>query len=94
MEKGGVLKIITRVSSNDIEVLFSDEGCGIPDKFLEMIFEPLYTTKVKGVGLGLAVSKSMAEANAGSISVESTEGKGSTFTVRFMDKTSPHVVNF
>jgi signal transduction histidine kinase len=50
---------------------------------LEKIFEPLYTSKKEGLGLGLALSQSFAEANGGIILVESREGRGSTFTLRF-----------
>jgi signal transduction histidine kinase len=73
-----------------LRVSISDTGCGIPPESLEKIFEPLFTTKAKGIGLGLAVSKNLVEANGGSIEVESPstglrtgeEGKGSTFTVK------------
>ncbi len=86
MEEGGTLKVSTRVIDSTIEVSFADEGCGIPEGNLEKIFDPLFTTKTKGIGLGLAISKSMVEANGGSISVESDGEKGSTFTVRFAKK--------
>ncbi|MBN1840744.1 MAG: GAF domain-containing protein [Deltaproteobacteria bacterium] len=83
MGEGGSLKISTRVRKGAKEVVFVDEGCGIPESNLGKIFEPLFTTKAKGIGLGLAVSKSLAEENRGTILVESEEGKGSRFTVRF-----------
>ncbi len=63
-------------------VSFADTGVGTPEENLENPFEPLFTTKAKGVGLGLALVKTLVEANGGSIEVESEVGKGSTFTVR------------
>ncbi len=86
MEEGGTLKISTRVTDNTMDVIFADEGYGIPEDNLDKIFNPLFTTKAKGIGLGLAISKSLAEANGGSILVESDEKKGSTFTVSFAKK--------
>jgi signal transduction histidine kinase len=58
-----------------------DTGCGIAEENMEKLFEPLFTTKAKGIGLGLAVSKNLVEANGGSIEVESVEGEGSIFTI-------------
>ena len=83
MDGGGNLKIATRRNDGAHEVVFADEGCGISKDNLRKIFEPLFTSKAKGIGLGLAVSKSLAEANDAVIEVQSEEGTGSTFTVRF-----------
>ncbi len=65
-----------------LRVSISDTGCGISEENVGKIFEPLFTTKAKGIGLGLPISKNLVEANGGSIEVESEEGKGSAFTVR------------
>ncbi len=65
-----------------VSISVADTGVGIPPENMAKLFEPLFTTKAKGLGLGLAVVKMLVEANEGSIEVESEEGKGSTFTVR------------
>ncbi len=83
MGKGGNLKIATKVKNGITEIIFTDEGHGIPKENLSKIFEPLFTTKAKGIGLGLSVSNSLAKANGADILVESEEGKGSRFVVRF-----------
>ena len=59
----------------------SDTGTGIPAEDLKHIFEPLVTSKTRGLGLGLAIAKSMVEANGGKIEATSEVGKGSTFTM-------------
>jgi signal transduction histidine kinase len=61
---------------------FRDNGCGIPPENLGKIFEPLFTTKTKGIGLGLAISKRLVEHNGGRIDVSSQPGQGTEFTVR------------
>lgn len=67
-----------------VELSIIDNGAGIDKENLREIFHPFYTTKeaVKGTGLGLSVSIGIAEAHGGTISVESHQGKGSTFTLR------------
>ncbi len=66
-----------------LEVKISDNGCGIPREDLTKIFEPFYSTKgQKGTGLGLAVVWGIIEKHGGKITVESENGKGTTFTVR------------
>ncbi len=62
-----------------VVIAVKDTGQGITPENLKKIFEPLFTTKTKGIGLGLAVSQKLAEANGGWIDAESQPGKGSTF---------------
>jgi signal transduction histidine kinase len=64
-----------------IVVKVSDTGVGIPREYLGRIFDPFFTTKEAGTGLGLVVSFGILESHRGRISVESTLGKGSGFTV-------------
>jgi len=89
MPEGGRLTISAQAEKGQVYLSITDTGCGIPNENMERLFEPLFSTKAKGIGLGLAVSKNLVEANGGSIEVESPstslrtgeEGKGSTFTV-------------
>jgi len=64
-----------------VSLSITDTGAGISPENMKKIFEPLFTTKAKGIGLGLTVSRNLVEASGGSIEVESEEGVGSTFTV-------------
>ncbi len=83
MPQGGQLAIRCEVSDTGyVIVSLADTGIGISKDDLARIFEPLFTTKAKGIGLGLAVSKTFVEAHDGMIEVESEMGEGSTFKVR------------
>ena len=66
------------------KVIIADTGSGIPQKILDRIFEPFYTTKEvgKGTGLGLSISRSIVENNNGLLSCESEEGKGTKFIIQ------------
>lgn len=64
-----------------VAIAITDTGCGIPPENMDQLFEPLFTTKPRGIGLGLTTSRNLVEANGGCIEVESQEGRGSTFTV-------------
>ncbi len=86
MQNGGELTIkasLGEIGSETkyLDISFTDTGCGIPRENLDKIFQPLFTTKVKGIGLGLVVSKWFVEANGGMIGVDSKEGKGTTFNI-------------
>ena len=58
-----------------------DNGCGMSQDVLEKIFDPFYTTKANGTGLGLAVSYRIIEMHGGRITVDSTPGLGTVFSV-------------
>jgi signal transduction histidine kinase len=64
-----------------IEIAVVDTGTGITPENMKRLFQPLFSTKARGIGLGLAISKSLAEANGGAIEVSSRLGEGTTFTV-------------
>ena len=81
MQGGGKLTLSASVEGAMMVIVVQDTGTGISTENMGKLFEPLFTTKIKGIGLGLAVSRKLAEANSGRIEVQSTPGKGSTFTV-------------
>ncbi|MEW6117644.1 MAG: ATP-binding protein [Nitrospirota bacterium] len=66
-------------ADNIIAIAVQDNGKGIPEEELTKVFLPFYTTKRGGTGIGLALVQKIAMAHGGSVSVESREGKGSTF---------------
>ena len=81
MPDGGKLTISARAAKDTVALSILDTGSGIPEKGISKIFEPLFTTKARGIGLGLAITKKLLEINGGAIEVQSEEGVGSTFTV-------------
>jgi len=89
MPKGGKLAIKSRKTNGYLEILFTDTGTGMPKNVLEKLWKPLFTTKAKGMGLGLVICKRFVQAHGGNISVKSTVGKGTTFTVAIPIKPKP-----
>ena len=82
---GGRIKVtIARgegAAAGKVRVRISDNGCGIPEKDWENIFEPFYTTKSSGIGLGLAVSRRIVEQHKGTIRVVRKRGPGTAFEI-------------
>jgi len=72
-----------------VAVTISDTGPGIPEELLPKIFEPFFTTKPKGIGLGLSIVHQLITENNGTISVKSTSGKGTSFTVLLQTTAAP-----
>jgi signal transduction histidine kinase len=63
------------------QIEFTDTGCGIPEEYLEDIFNPFFTTKSTGSGLGLSISNQIIQDHRGYIDVESQLNKGSSFFI-------------
>lgn len=81
-ETAGNLLLRGRVlETHQVELQVRDSGPGIAPEHLEKIFEPLFTTKARGIGLGLAVSRTLARANGGDITVTSQPGAGARFSL-------------
>lgn len=84
----GSIKIRTESDDDYNTLCFVDNGCGMSDEILKNLFTPFYTTKEvgKGTGLGLATSYKILQAWGGFLSVKSTPGAGSTFSVHIPKK--------
>jgi two-component system phosphate regulon sensor histidine kinase PhoR len=82
-------RVVVEATRDDggVAIIVRDTGCGIPGDHLPRIFERFYrvdkarSRKLGGTGLGLAIVKHIAQAHGGSVTVESTVGQGSTFTL-------------
>ena len=83
MPNGGSLDVSAVAECGRVNIAIRDTGVGIPQENLNRIFDAFFTTKdkISGVGLGLSVSYGIVSQHNGTIIVESTPGKGSTFTV-------------
>jgi signal transduction histidine kinase len=81
MSDGGTLTISASADDSSVAIHVHDTGVGIRGQMKSKLFSPLTTGKAKGTGLGLAVVKRIVEAHNGTITFESEEGKGTTFTV-------------
>ena len=81
MPEGGDITITTRKDGNHVLIRMSDTGVGMDEETVEHIFDPLFSTKTKGLGLSLAIVKEIVDLHVGRISVESSRGKGTIFEI-------------
>jgi signal transduction histidine kinase/FixJ family two-component response regulator len=81
MQVGGRLTISADRFKDDLRIVISDTGAGIPEGEMHNIFKPFYTTKPMRTGLGLAFCKRVVKAHGGRINVESRAGEGTHMTI-------------
>jgi len=76
--------VSTKKLNNKVEIKVSDNGNGIPQKIVDKIFQPFFTTKPtgQGTGLGLSLAYDIVKAHGGEIRVETKEGGGSEFIIQ------------
>ncbi len=82
-EKGGLIRVDTSEHDGGVEMVVEDNGCGMSEKVLERMFEPLFTTKTKGIGLGMCIVKTICDHHKAQISVKSREQSGTRISVTF-----------
>ena len=78
------VSVSTKKVNDKVEFKVTDNGNGIPEKILDKIFQPFFTTKPtgQGIGLGLSLSYDIVKAHGGELKVETKEGEGSTFIIQ------------
>jgi PAS domain S-box-containing protein len=83
MPEGGTLEIHAEPAPDlgGVVVRVRDTGIGMTAEQLARLFQPLFTTKARGIGLGLVVVKNLTQANGGSVAVTSEAGKGTVFSI-------------
>jgi signal transduction histidine kinase len=82
MPKGGTLTFVAQLAGQFVDTTIRDSGVGISPENLSRVFEPLYSTKAKGIGLGLSIAHEILGRHSGTLTVKSEPGAGSSFTVR------------
>ena len=88
MHRHGTLRVRTDLADTHVTVRFQDSGGGMSAENLSHVFEPYFTTKPSGSGLGLLIVRRIVREHGGELSIESSQGKGVTLTIRlpFIDK--------
>jgi len=82
MHRHGMLRIRTDLDDTHVIIRFVDTGSGMSAENLSRVFEPYFTTKPSGTGLGLLIVRRIVREHGGELSIESSQGKGLTLTIR------------
>ena len=82
MQDGGSIHIVTKADTDHVTVTISDNGPGIREEDLPLIFEPFFTRKGAGTGLGLSITQRIIEEHHGEIRVHSSAGAGTSFIIK------------
>jgi signal transduction histidine kinase len=82
-KKNGTIHLKAFYADDGTLIQVEDNGIGISNDIIEDIFVPFYTTKKNGSGIGLSLSKQIMQNHDGTISVNSSQNKGSKFTLKF-----------
>ena len=81
MPDGGDLRLQTRREGDNVQIIVSDTGEGIPEELQGKIFEPYFTTRDTGSGLGLTVVYKVVREHGGDLHMDSSPGRGTTFKI-------------
>jgi PAS domain S-box-containing protein len=86
VHKEGEIKVSAENQDNHVEIVVKDNGVGIDKNVLKKVYDPFFTTKVKGTGLGLLVVRQVLEFHGGSVNIESEPGMGTSVNVQIPKK--------
>ena len=77
------VSVSTKKLKDKVEIIVRDNGMGIPQKVLDKIYQPFFTTKPtgQGTGLGLSLSYDIIKAHGGEIKIETKDGEGAVFII-------------
>jgi signal transduction histidine kinase len=84
--EAGIVSVSTSAEGNKVLLSISDTGSGIPKEIISRIFDPFFTTKGQSFGMGLPLVKQVVTQHMGEITVESEEGRGTTFRLVFPER--------
>jgi signal transduction histidine kinase len=91
LASGGAVTLRTTHEGQEVCLIVIDDGPGILPQHQARLFEPLFTTKTRGLGLGLAISQEIIQRHDGDISVRSAPGHGTSFIVRLPVRENCHI---
>ena len=81
-DKGTLTVTINPTADGQVEVSFADTGPGIASEDLDKVFQPLFSTKAKGIGFGLSIAKTIVDKHGGTVEAKSEPGKGAVIIIR------------